>query len=210
MRRTKTVKVLLADPEQIYREGLKVIIQQMGDQRLELAGEGAGTEEIFQLLRNREVDLFITELQLPGGGPRELLRYSRQLGRQVRSVLLTRSRDMAAVRSAVRDGVNGVIFKTDPVEIIEACVRAVMEGKSFLSPALQTEVEIPAEPNTLTRRELEILQLISRAMNNKQIARELYISDQTVSVHRKNIMRKLGVSNTAGLIRLAYDMSLIG
>jgi len=61
----------------------------------------------------------------------------------------------------------------------------------------------------LTKREIEILRLITLALSNKEIAKELFISDQTVSVHRKNIMRKLGVSNTAGLIKVAYDNSLI-
>ncbi len=61
----------------------------------------------------------------------------------------------------------------------------------------------------LTKRELEILKLITLALSNKEIAKELFISDQTVSVHRKNIMRKLGVSNTAGLLKIAYDNSLI-
>ena len=56
---------------------------------------------------------------------------------------------------------------------------------------------------------MEILHLIAQAMSNKEIAQELFISDQTVGVHRKNIMRKLGVSNTAGLVRVAYDNSLI-
>ena len=61
----------------------------------------------------------------------------------------------------------------------------------------------------LTRREIEILKLISQALSNKEIGKELYISDQTVSVHRKNLMRKLGVTNTAGLIKLAYEHSII-
>jgi DNA-binding NarL/FixJ family response regulator len=63
--------------------------------------------------------------------------------------------------------------------------------------------------HSLTKRETEILTLITQALSNKQIAEELYISDQTVSVHRKNIMRKLGVSNTAGLIKEAYENFLV-
>ena len=63
--------------------------------------------------------------------------------------------------------------------------------------------------NNLTRRELEILRHIAQAMSNKEIAEKLFISDQTVSVHRKNIMRKLGVTNTAGLIKTAYDNQLL-
>jgi len=61
----------------------------------------------------------------------------------------------------------------------------------------------------LTKREIEILRLITLAMSNKEIAKKLFISDQTVSVHRKNIMRKLQVSNTAALIKMAYDNSLV-
>ena len=61
----------------------------------------------------------------------------------------------------------------------------------------------------LTKREFEVLKLVGQAMNNKEIAAVLYISDQTVSVHRKNIMRKLGVSNTASLIKMAYDNQLV-
>ena len=103
----------------------------------------------------------------------------------------------------------------------------VMEGRTFLGKGvrLNTTLEeikrkiedqsrFPSEDKfikkyNLTKRELEILKLITHALSNKEIGKVLYISDQTVSVHRKNIMRKLGVSNTAGLIKLAYDNSLV-
>ena len=88
-------------------------------------------------------------------------------------------------------------------------VELVNNGIKPMTPEMKIYQDKFLKKYNLTKREMEILSLIAQALSNKEIASELYISDQTVSVHRKNIMRKLGVSNAAALIKIAYENDLI-
>jgi len=140
---------------------------------------------------------------------------------------LTMYDEAKLVKSAFKAGVDGYILKnSDPYELLRA-IEEVLKGKTYIGIGVQL-VGARANGTTfmadkekgkfedkfiqkynLTKREIEILKLISQAFSNKEIASELFISDQTVSVHRKNIMRKLNVSNIAGLIKIAYDNSIV-
>ena len=126
------------------------------------------------------------------------------------------------VRTAFNEDVDGYILKTGKIQLIEA-IEEIMDGGRFFGEGVKIHI-LPEDEKALlqpskfndtfvkkynlTKREVEILNLITQAMSNKEIAKQLFISDQTVSVHRKNIMRKLQVSNTAALIKMAYEKIL--
>jgi len=143
-------------------------------------------------------------------------------------LVLTVYDDPKFVKSAFKNGAHGYILKNKGIDELFVALHQVLdEHESYIGEGVQVSENgatraVAGKQQTdfhledrfikkynLTKRELEILRLITHAMSNKQIAQELFISDQTVSVHRKNIMRKLGVSNAAGLIKAAYDFSLV-
>jgi DNA-binding NarL/FixJ family response regulator len=130
------------------------------------------------------------------------------------------------IRKALGAGADGYLLKSAKLEDLHLAVKTMLKGETFISEGAQLNkprtrrarngsgdkyaaVDAFLKKYSLTKRELEILELITQALSNKEIGKTLFISDQTVSVHRKNIMRKLGVSNTAGLIKTAYDHSLV-
>ncbi len=217
-------KVVLADDHPVFLEGLKTVLE---GSRFQVAGITNSGPQLIHLVKVHQPDLVLLELSLCEKDGLEVIPSLAKLEMDLHIVVLSRYRDPKMVRAAFKAGAEGYLLKDKaPEEILEA-LRYVKEGQHFLGKGVQVSDNGKAQEMQrissiglrfedhfskkyrLTKREMEILKLISQALSNKEIAQELFISDQTVSVHRKNIMRKLGVSNTAGLIKTAYEHALV-
>jgi two-component system NarL family response regulator len=201
-RSSTPVRVLVVDRQPLFRRGVADVIG--GEADLALVGETDDGAEILDLVADLEVDVVLLDLGVPGGGVEAcaLLRATRP---DVRVVVLTNADDDAALAGAVRAGARGYLLKdTTPTELVDA-VRAVAGGSSLLSPAMASRLldefavalrrsEGTAEgTGSLSRRELEVLTLVARGLNNKAIAETLFISENTVKNHIRNIHEKLQV-----------------
>ncbi len=220
------INVILADDHQIFLEGLRNILENNGPNHVRVLATTSNGHKLLNLLdkHGHEIELIIFELNLNELDGFEILHHLKKFPK-LKKLILTRYDNAKLVKSAFKAGADGYVLKnTDISELLHA-VGEIMEGNTFIGEGvhLQAKNGKPGKSNglrkffkdgfikrhSLTKREMEILSLITQAMSNKQIAEELFISDQTVSVHRKNIMRKLGVSNTAGLIKEAYENFLV-
>jgi DNA-binding NarL/FixJ family response regulator len=130
--------------------------------------------------------------------------------------------DPRLVKAAFKAGADGYILKSGTKDELFHAIEEVIDGHTFVGRGVMlvdrhnghgADTGMPdkrfARRHGLTPREMEIMRYIGQALNNKDISEKLYISDQTVSVHRKNIMRKLGVNNTASLIKIAFENNLV-
>ncbi len=223
----ESIKVLIADDHRLFIAGLKSILSDNEEQKCEIVGVAHNGDQVIQMLKETETDLLILDLNMPEKDGLDVIDVIRAQNKELRILALTVYDESKIVKSAFKSGVDGYILKNVGMDELWKAISEVMEGRTFLGKGvrLNTTLEeikrkiddqsrFPSEDKfikkyNLTKRELEILKLITHALSNKEIGKVLYISDQTVSVHRKNIMRKLGVSNTAGLIKLAYDNSLV-
>jgi DNA-binding NarL/FixJ family response regulator len=221
------IKTILADDQAIFLEGLKSVLSKSEKYVFEIVGTAANGEELLRLVRRKPADLLILDLNLSELDGLEIMHTMQRERISLRILVLTVYDDPKFVKSAFKSGAQGYILKDKGIDELFVALQQVLTEQVYVGEGVQltengTLRSVIGKPHTnfhledrfvkkynLTKRELEILRLITHAMSNKQIAQELYISDQTVSVHRKNIMRKLGVSNTAGLIKVAYDFSLI-
>jgi len=219
----QSVKIVIADDHQLFSEGIKNLLRKSDAFDFEIIGEAATGSSLLTLLRRLDPDVLLLDLNMPEQDGLSVLEAIKGKYENMRILALTMYDDAKLVKSAFKAGVDGYMLKnSDPYELIDA-IKEVLTGKTYIGEGVELisngrshgpfsnksfEDKFIKKYN-LTKREIEILRLITQALSNKQIAKELYISDQTVSVHRKNIMRKLGVSNTAGLIKLAYDNSLV-
>lgn len=221
------IKIIVVDDHQIFIEGVKKVLNEMTDLSCRVVGEAAGGSDFLRLMRKTEADLLFLDMNLPDMDGLEVLEaLKKNPVKPIKIIILTMYDDPKIVKAAFKSRVDGYVLKGNGVEELKNAIREVMDGNTFMGKGVSLTNGIgKSKPVTqnyhaafqdrfikkyhLTKRELEVLALISQALNNKEIAKELYISDQTVSVHRKNIMRKLGVSNTAGLIKMAYDNSLV-
>jgi len=216
------INVIIAEDHPIFIEGLKHVLSKMEQANCTIHSVARTGEEAVKAVKQRESDILLMDMNLPDMDGMEILEKIKHYRKSLYVIALTMYDDPKIVKGAFKAGIDGYILKGNDPEEIERCFIAIMKGDTFMgkgvylnsNQANKDKVRTKFQDkfikrNNLTKRELEILQHISMALSNKQIAKVLYISDQTVSVHRKNIMRKLGVSNTAGLIKVAMDNALI-
>lgn len=220
------VKTIIADSHQIFLEGLRTVLSGQTDPQFEIVAQHTNGKALVKDLKQIQADLLILDLNLEEIDGLEVLRTLQKPPANLKILVISNYDVPKIVRAAFKYGAGGFLLKNSNLNFFFDSVRELLdnnivmgEGISVTTSAGKQAPSVRAIPvslndrfikrHSLTKREVEILQLISQAMNNKQIAEKLFISDQTVSVHRKNIMRKLGVSNAAGLIKTAYENSLI-
>lgn len=214
------MRVLLIDDHSLVRSGLEVILQSRG---VEIAGSvGSGLEGVEQAL-SLKPDIILLDVKMPGMGGLDTLRMLRERGVETPVLMLTMSRDESDLQSALRDGAQGYLLKDmDPDDLVPALNSAargdnvvakeligsltrIVQGKTEETPAAPE----PATPlSELTPREHEILEHIAEGQSNKAIARSLDISDGTVKLHVKSILRKLGVHSRVEAAVIAVENGL--
>jgi len=224
----QTIKTILADDQRIFIEGLKSVLQEKSPVPISVVHCAFNGKDLVEAVRQNPANLLILDLKLPDKDGLEVLKVLRKECIPIQVLILSRYDDPKIVKIAFKYGADGYILKDKNVAELFTAIREVLAGNTFVGEGVSfykksRSVRLNGKSasgayafqdsfvkrHQLTKREIEILRLITEALSNKEIARELYISDQTVSVHRKNIMRKLGVSNTAALVKTAYDHSLV-
>ncbi|MDX1408013.1 MAG: response regulator transcription factor [Saprospiraceae bacterium] len=216
----KRLRVTIADDHQLYTEALSNLLSQSVDPPIQVMSVVHTGTDLLESLEHSQPDLLLLDLNMPEGDGLTVLPEIRKQYPGIRIIVLTMYDSAKFIKEVFRLKGDCYFLKTNRFSELLHAVRTVMNGDTYLSEGLKVfpkeigengssvyEDEFQLRYN-LTKRELEILQLISQAKSNKEIADDLYISDQTVGVHRKNIMRKLSVSSTAGLIKFAMDHDL--
>ncbi|MCB9284924.1 MAG: response regulator transcription factor [Lewinellaceae bacterium] len=215
-------KILLADDHSVTREGIMVVLRQMQetkDARVDEVGKGA---DLLPLLKKNGYDLLILDIFLDGVDGLQVLDFIQKESLRISTIIYSRYDNQRMRKAAMIRGAQGFVYKSQPVEEFEKAIRTVLKGRKYTLPSRQKELvtEQPLrsqnsffvpllERCSLTKREIQILRLIAESQSNKEIASNLFISEQTVGVHRKNLMRKLGATNKASLIRAAYEFQLL-
>lgn len=219
------IRVILADDQQIFIEGLKNILENHNGRHINVVATTCSGQKMVELSKGSEAQLLIFELNLQDIDGLEALQ-KLKAHKQLKKLVLSRYDDAKLIKSAFKAGADGYVLKNTDISELLYAISELVQGKSYLGDGVHLQAKNGyssksgngyrkifkdgfIKRHSLTKREMEILTLITQALSNKQIAEELYISDQTVSVHRKNIMRKLGVTNTAGLIKEAYENFLV-
>jgi DNA-binding NarL/FixJ family response regulator len=201
-RSSAPVRVVVVDRQPLFRRGVADVIA--GDPELTVVAETDDGSAVLDLVESCHADVVLLDLGVPGGGVEAcaLLRVSRP---DVRVVVVTQADDDAGLAGAVRAGARGYLLKdTSADELVEA-LKAVAAGSSLLSPAMASRLldefavlvrrqDGAAEGSaSLSRRELEVLTLVAQGLNNRAIAERLFISENTVKNHIRNIHEKLQV-----------------
>lgn len=213
-------QTIISDDHPIFIEGLKSVLCQ----HITLVGCAGNGLECLELLKSNSPQLLILDLNLPEKNGFEILDWIQHHKADGPKVLvLTMYKQPHFVTKAMEKGASGYLLKDEHILHIKEAISMILKGNTYIGPNLpknngicrghsKTNGQFKDEflpKQKLTKRELQVLELITEAFNNKEIGQKLFISDQTVGVHRKNIMRKLGVTNTAGLIKLAFEHHLV-
>ncbi|MEQ8907379.1 response regulator transcription factor [Ekhidna sp.] len=205
------MKIFLTDDHAILLGGLIKILSAEDD--LQIVGTAGSVKETLDEFTRKSVDLLITDYNLPDDDGLTLVRRVKQKYSDTKIIVLSMHDEAHLIKEILKEGVNGYILKKDSHEELVNAVRAVKNGKVYLSSdvnsMLMKGLNGLDEQKLLTDREREILKLIAKEYTNKQMAEELFISERTVETHRKNIFRKTRTNNLVGLIKFAYANNLI-
>jgi DNA-binding NarL/FixJ family response regulator len=204
------IRLLIADDHPVVRDGLRAMLATQPD--MELVGEAAtGTEAVTQA-RALRPDVVLMDLQMPGLDGPGAIATLREQAPEVRVLVLTTYGTDADITRAVDAGATGYLLKDAPREQLFGAIRAAARGESVLSPSVATRVlgrmRAPAE-EALSPRELEILQAVARGLSNKDIGRQLYVSEATVKTHLLRVFSKLGVDDRTAAVTVALERGII-
>ncbi|MDT9692064.1 response regulator transcription factor [Streptomyces sp. P9(2023)] len=205
-----TIRLLLADDHPVVRAGLRAVLDTEPD--FTVVGEAATAERAVELAAAGGVDVVLMDLQFGAGmhGSEATAAITARTGGPRVLVLTTYDTD-ADILAAVEAGASGYLLKDAPPEELAAAVRTAAAGQSALAPAvahrLMDRMRTPAE--ALTKRELEVLQLVGEGLSNQQISKALFLSQATVKSHLVHIFAKLGVDSRTAAVATATSRRLI-
>jgi DNA-binding NarL/FixJ family response regulator len=198
------VRVLIVDDHDLFRSGLRNLLE---DEGVQVIGEAAAGHEALNIVREVAPDVVVMDLNMPGMGGVEATRHISTIAPLTRVVMLTISDQDNDVIDAILAGACGYLLKDSSIQELIAGIRAAALGESLISPTIATKVlqrvrassTQPSIENTiraeLSEREIEVLKLIANGKDNAMIAGELHISPKTVKNHISNILMKLQIDN---------------
>jgi DNA-binding NarL/FixJ family response regulator len=211
---TPAVTVVIADDHGLVRRGTRDILEQ--DDRIEVIGEAVDGPSLVDLIARLQPDVALVDLGMPGLSGIDALTVIRERAPGVAVVMLTIHDDIEYIWQAIQSGAAGYLLKdVADVDLIEAVVRAA-GGATTLAPALAAKLvgrirETTGDPEaeSLTTREMEVLQLVARGDSNRQIAEALNLSPRTVEVHLTHLYRKLGADSRTKAAAIAFRRGLV-
>lgn len=207
----KKMRIFLTDDHAMLLGGLIKILSVESD--FEIVGTAGTVKDTLDAFTQKNVDLLITDYNLPDDDGLTLVRRAKSKYPHVKIIVLSMHDEAHLIKEILKEGIDGYILKKDSHEELVNAVRAIKNGKVYLSSdvnsMLMQGLHSNEDQKLLTDREREILKLIAKEFTNKEMAEELFISERTVETHRKNIFRKTGTNNLVGLIKFAYANNLI-
>jgi len=201
------IRILIADDHELFREGLRVVLDLRPD--FEVVAEAANVAETIAAHTKHQPDLTLMDLQMPDGTGIEALKIIRKTQPNARVLMLTTYDGDEDIHRALTAGASGYLLKSIPSKQLEAAVRAVIEGRQYLPPAVTERLAERAAFQALTAREIEIVALIARGLSNKDIARVLTANEFTIKAHVRNILAKFGVETRTEAAILAIQRGLV-
>jgi DNA-binding NarL/FixJ family response regulator len=209
--KTMSTRILLVDDHAILLDGIKNLLNK--EEGLSVAGLAESAEAALEFLKQHEVDIVITDFNMPGMDGLSLVNTIKRIRPSVKTIVLSMHDETHLVKEILRSGVNGYVLKKDSHKELLKAIQYVQSGNVYLSSDINKililNLQNPDEGRLLTDREREIVKLIAKEYSNKNIAEELFISERTVETHRKNIFKKTGTNSLVGLIKFAYANNLI-
>jgi DNA-binding NarL/FixJ family response regulator len=212
-----TVRVILAEDHQMFRQALGQVLVQNG---ITLVGEAGDGREAVELVQELEPGIVVMDISMPRLNGIEATIQIRAATPHTRVIVLSRFAEQNQVVRALKAGADGYLLKNDAINELLIAINAVNRGDLYISPAVLRPVvegylawveqqgESPID--RLTDREREVLQLVAEGKSNQAIAQELNLGVRTVETHRANLMSKLDLHNVADVVRFAFQHGILG
>lgn len=212
---TNIIRILVADDHPVVRDGLVAILSTQPD--FEVVGQASTGRAVIGQVAALRPDVLLLDLEMPELDGVETLEQLKAAATEVRAIVFTAFDTDERIWGAVQAGAQGYLLKGAPRDELFKAVRIVHAGGSLLQPVVASKLlrqvshqgQPGAESEALTPRELDVLRLLGRGLQNKEIAAELTIAERTVKFHVSSIMGKLGVGNRTEAVSVAIQQGLI-
>ena len=212
------IRVFITDDHEMYLEGLALLLGKQGD--IEIVGTAGSGKQLLEQLPGLEMDILLLDVYLPDISEEDLLKNIRASRPDLKVMYLTLLRGTRYVHKLTKHNIQGYILKNAPLAELVNALQEVHAGNSYFSKDINIgdmqedfrstiSIDDKQIDEILSRRELEVLKLICREYSNAEIAGKLFLSVSTVETHRKNLIAKLGVNNTVGLVKFALKHKII-
>jgi len=216
------IRAMIVDDHALFRRGLEMVLEEEPD--IELVGQASDGAEAVEKAAESLPDVVLMDIRMPRSSGIEACRAMKEAAPSAKIVILTISDEEEDLFEAIRAGASGYLLKDIPLDEVADAVRAVHGGQSLINPSMAGKLltefatlakrddeeraqEVPAP--RLTEREMQVLKLVARGMNNRDIAKELFISENTVKNHVRNILEKLQIHSRMEAVMVAVREKLI-
>lgn len=205
------MNLLIADDHTLFIEGLSMLVSRIED--VQIVGDAKNGKEVIELCQKHKIDLILMDLEMPQMGGIEATEIIKRDFPNIKIIAVTMLNDYNTIKKALRSGMDGYVVKNLGIAELQNAVETVMKGQIYMSPEITTILALGVagrKPNQayvpdLTKREKEVIKLIIDGLTNDLIAEKLFLSPLTVSTHRKNVLSKLNLKNTAMLVKYCGD-----
>jgi DNA-binding NarL/FixJ family response regulator len=213
------IRVAIVDDQELFRRGLVMLVGAEDD--IEVVGEASDGAEAAALAEEKAPDVILMDVRMPKMSGTEACVTIKQLAPSAKIIMLTMSDEEADLYDAIKNGASGYLLKDASIDEVAQAIRLVADGQSLISPSMAAKLleefktisRSGGKPEEiaprLTDRELEVLNLVARGLNNREIARDLYISENTVKNHVRNILEKLQLHSRMEAVMYAVREKLL-
>jgi len=206
------INIALVDDHPIVIQGLRMMLEKQRHFHIcGTFGEGSG---ILDFLQNGTADIILLDITLPDSSGIDLCAQIKKTSPDTFIIMLSNRAERSIIMHCIQNGASGYLLKNATIEELSSCIRSALMGNIVFCNEVKTIISKPSQNETgiiprLTKREKEILKLLTQGKTSNAIAEELFLSPLTVDTHRKNIMHKFNVKNVAELITVAMQNQII-
>lgn len=203
------IKLFIVDDHYMIIEGIRSLLQH--EVGLEWIGHAMNAASCLAFLEKQRPDVLFMDVNLPDQSGIDLCLFVKKANPKIRIIGLSSFNQFSFIQKMLQNGASGYVLKNATKEELLEAIETVMEGKKYISKEIEVTMATSKNLKTplITRREKEVLLLIAEGLTNGEIADKLFVSITTVDTHRKNLLAKFEVKNTAALVRMATQYQLI-
>jgi len=211
------INVFIVEDHEMYLEGLSLLLKKQAG--ISVSGTAMNGTELLKLLPSIDPDILLLDAHLPDIGEEELLKTIRAARPSQKVIYLTLMRGTRFIHKLIKHSIQGYVLKNAPFDELLEAIKTVHAGGTYFSKDIDIigkedfrdtlTLEDRKVDEILSKREIEVLKLVCKEFSNAEIAEKLFLSVSTVETHRKNLISKLGVNNTVGLVKYALKNKLI-
>lgn len=207
------LKILVADDHRMFMDGIKLLLE--SNPRYQVVCMCANGKEALSFVKDNPVDVALLDVNMPEMDGAETTKALKQMQPTIKIIIVTMHQELGIIRKMLRAGADSYLLKETSAQELYSAIDKIFSGENYVSPLISSAVMQALKTNVnedftkLTLRETEVLKLISNGSTTAEIATHIGLSVNTIETHRRNMLSKLGLKNTAQLVRYSVERGLL-